>query len=279
MKRSLLVSLVSLLLTFPLSAEELMRLHFDLDGDGRAERVVLETRPGTGESRRKVVVKVAGATYETQYIDVDVLPPALAVMRLDWQRPQHQLMLTTYDPCCCNYHFLAYRNGRLVRLRSDENQSCELPKPKGGGDIEVPLLGGFLGPLRTLPPRRRTGSPSPAWPTGSNGSTWVSPPAKIWFSSRPSARPGPFPKTSTCGSTNTTRPPTATGSNPPTAAVAGCRQRISRRQSSSTSGGLAKPSPLKAPARENFPEIRSKGRRAAISWRKRSRENSVDISW
>lgn len=143
MKRSLLVSLVSLLLTFPLSAEELMRLQFDLDGDGRAERVVLETRPGTGEFRRKVVVKIAGATYETEYINDDVLPPALAVVRLDWQRPQHQLMLTTYDPCCCNYHFLAYRNGRLVRLRSDENHSCELPKPKGGGDIEVPFWDGF----------------------------------------------------------------------------------------------------------------------------------------
>jgi hypothetical protein len=135
--------LAFLILAAPLAADEIMRLQVDLDGDGRAESVRLETRPTTEEGTLRAVVKVGNATYQTEFFNDGVEAPAIEAFRIDPERQGSELLLTTYDPCCCNYHLLAYRQGRLLRLRSDQQHSCKRPETLGEGTLAIRFWDGF----------------------------------------------------------------------------------------------------------------------------------------
>jgi hypothetical protein len=128
----------------PALADELYRIHVDLDGDGRPETINIVSAPAPQPWRSTAIIKVGGTRYAAEYHSADSDIPEVRVIAIDRQRPQRQLLITTPEPGTCVYHVLSYVKGKLVSLlRFDSGPSCLSPRPLGNGLLGVMTWQGF----------------------------------------------------------------------------------------------------------------------------------------
>ena len=140
--RALLIPMSLFLWTLNCLAGEVARLKFDLDGDRQPEVIRLSV-DGDGDFRQ-FSVSVRRSTYKGKYFAVEGDLPEVRSIKIDYRRPERQLLITAGQAASCDYHILAYSHGQLIPLLTSTSEGCEeTPVSLGNGELEVQTWRGF----------------------------------------------------------------------------------------------------------------------------------------
>ena len=106
-------------------AKELGRLLVDLNHDGKAEVVRLDSAPSKESYRAELRISVGRSAYKTSYFAADGDRPDLQVVQLNRSSGLTGLVLTTDEAGGCVRHLLSYVDSTLhLLLKHDAGPSC-----------------------------------------------------------------------------------------------------------------------------------------------------------
>lgn len=127
------------------SADDLLNLRVDLDGDMKPEVINVSTSPAKENWRRTFTVTVSQSHYAAEFYAVDGdIPELQYVAMLDWNRSKRQLLVSSPEPSGCVYHLLVYSSNKLIPLlKTDPDPNCKVPRLGANNSITVVKWEGF----------------------------------------------------------------------------------------------------------------------------------------
>jgi len=117
---------------------EILRLHVDLDGDGKPEAIKISTSSAAEEWRKRFIVRIGASEYSSDFFSADGDFPSVSVVAIDRNRSQHQLLVSTPEAGSYIFHLLAYSSKKLISLlKFDSGPNGLPPESSGTGKVSV----------------------------------------------------------------------------------------------------------------------------------------------